>query len=374
MKIVILGTAFPYRGGLAAFNERLATQFQTEGHEIEMVTFTLQYPSFLFPGKTQFSTDAAPERLKITRSINSTNPLNWIKTGKQIAAMDADLVIFCYWMSFMAPCFATIARGIGKNKKTRCIGLIHNIMPHEPSVLDKIFPQYFVRAMHGFVTLSQSVVQDIALLDKQGKPKKFSPHPIYDHYGEILPKHAACAQINLDPNKNYLLFFGFIRAYKGLDLLIEAMADKRVRDLEVSLIVAGEFYEDETSYKEKIKTLGVEQNIVFYNDFIPNDKVNAYFSAADMVVQPYKSATQSGVTQVAFHFDKPMLVTNVGGLGEIVKHTKMGYTTEPTAIEIADSIVDFYQNNRNEDFTACVRQEKIKYGWDKMTKTILDVC
>ena len=373
MRIIIVGTAYPYRGGLAAFNERLAMQFQSEGHEVEMVTFTMQYPSFLFPGKTQFSSDSAPENLKITRKINSVNPLNWIKTGVEIGRKNADLVIFCYWMSFMAPCFGTIARQIHKNKKTKCIGLIHNIMPHEPSILDKLFPQYFVRQMDGFVALSQSVVDDIARIDKQNKPKAFSPHPIYDHYGELLNKEMACAKLHLDTTQNYLLFFGFIRAYKGLDLLIAAMADERVRHLGVKLIVAGEFYEDEAVYKKQMEQLGVSETIVLHNDFISNDAVNAYFSVADMVVLPYKTATQSGVTQVAFHFEKPVLVSNVGGLGEIVKHGEMGYSVVPNAQAIADGIVDFYKNNRNADFVKCVRQEKIKYGWDKMTREIMDV-
>ncbi len=370
MRIIIVGTAFPYRGGLAAFNERLAHQFVSEGHEVEMVTFTLQYPSFLFPGKTQYSSGSAPEGLEIVRRVNSVNPLNWIRVGREIGEKRPDMVVFCYWMSFMAPCFGTIARRVVRNGHTRCVGLVHNLMAHEPSVLDRWFTPYFVRGMQGFVALSKSVVDDIARVDKRNVPKAWSPHPIYDHYGRIMPKELACEQLAVSEEENYLLFFGFVRAYKGLDLLIEAMADERVKALGVKLIVAGEFYDDEQPYVKRITELGLGERVILHNEFIADEAVAAYFSAADLVVQPYRTATQSGVTQVAFHFEKPMLVTNVGGLGEIVHHGEMGYAVAPEAKEIADGIVDFYENDRSEAFVEKVREEKVKYGWDKMTGVI----
>ena len=245
MHIIIIGTAHPYRGGLAAFNERLAGQFQEEGHQVEMYTFTLQYPGFLFPGKTQFTDDPAPKHLSIKRRINSCNPFNWISVGREIRKKNADLVIFAYWMSFMAPCFGTIARQIHKNKHTRCVGLIHNMIPHEPNILDKLFPSYFVKAMDGFTTLSQSVIHDIEKFDHSGKPKSWAPHPIYDHYGELISKEDARRQLGLDINGHYVLFFGFIRDYKGLDLLLQAFAQEELKNQNVKLIVAGEFYEDE---------------------------------------------------------------------------------------------------------------------------------
>lgn len=373
MKIIIVGTAYPYRGGLAAFNERLADQFQKEGHEVEMFTFTLQYPSFLFPGKTQFTNDPAPSNLKIKRCINSCNPFNWLSVGKKIRKKNADLVIFAYWMSFMAPCFGTIARQVKKNKKSRCIGLIHNMIPHETNILDKIFPGYFVNAMDGFTTLSQAVIADINKFDHKDKPKSWAPHPIYDHYGELIDKAEARKLLGFDTQGRYVLFFGFIRDYKGLDLLIDAFGDLRIQDMGIKLVVAGEFYGDPAPYLDRIRTLDISNEVVLCTDYIPDNEVNRYFRACDLVAQPYKSATQSGVTQIAFHFEKPMLVTNVGGLPEIVPDGKIGYVVEPNAQEIANAIVKFYKEEKEEAFTEGVRTEKQKYSWDKMTAAVLKV-
>ncbi len=370
MKIIIVGTAYPYRGGLATFNERLAHQFEAEGHDVEIMTFTLQYPGFLFPGKTQFSEDEAPETLEISRQINSINPLNWIKVGKSIRSKKPDLVIFAYWMSFIAPCFGSIARIIKKDKNIKCVALVHNMLPHEPSLLDKLLPPYFVASMDEFVALSRSVVTDIEKIDRKQKPKRFSPHPIYDHYGDLLPKEQAATQLKLDSNIPYLLFFGFIRSYKGLDLLLEALADERLKTWNAKLIVAGEFYEDSKSYLDTIERLQLQDRVILHTSFIPNNEVNLFFSVADLIVQPYKTATQSGVTQIAYHFEKPMLVTNVGGLAEIVPHHKAGYVAEPNARAIANALVDFYQNPST--FAEGIKAEKQKYAWDKLTRTMLN--
>ena len=373
MKIIIVGSAHPYRGGLASFSERLATQFVDEGHVVEIVTFTLQYPSFLFPGKTQFTDSPKPPQLDIVRRINSINPFNWMEVGREIRKKETDMVIFCYWMSFMAPSFGKIARIVRRNSKTKCIALVHNMIPHEPNILDKILPPYFVKSMDGFMALSKSVTDDIGKFDKQGKPRTFSPHPIYDHYGIRLEHNEALQQLGLDANCRYVLFFGLVRAYKGLDLLLEAFADSRIKDSNIKLIVAGEFYQDENIYRKQISNLGIEDKIIIHNKFIPDNKVNLYFSAADIVAQTYKSATQSGVTQVAFHFEKPMLVTNVGGLGEIVINGKSGYVVEPDAKQIADALYDFFANSRNTKFEEGVREEKRKYAWSIMTCKILDL-
>ena len=370
MKIIILGTAYPYRGGLSAFNERLAYEYQNQGHEVEIYTFTLQYPSFLFPGKTQYSPDPAPENLTIYRKVNSCNPFNWLKVGKEIAKKNADVVIFAYWMSFMAPCMGTIARRIKKNGHTKVIALVHNMIPHEPNVLDKFLPPYFVKSMDGFMALSESVVKDIEKFDKRNCPKRFSPHPIYDHYGELLPREKALQLLNLDPQNRYALFFGFIRAYKGLDLLLEAFADERLQQSNVKLLVAGEFYGDPEPYLQKIKDLKIEDSVILHNDYIPDTEVNRFFSAADIVAQPYKTATQSGVTQIAFHFEKPMLVTNVGGLPEIVPDGKIGYVVEPDPKPIADALCRFFTENKQEEFAQNVREEKKKYAWSTFTEVM----
>ena len=371
MKIVILGTSYPYRGGIAAFTDRLAAEFVKEGVVIEVVTFKLQYPSFLFPGKTQYSDAKAPEGFPIKRKVNSINPLNWIKVGKEIRKKNPDIVIFTYWMSFFAPCFGKIARVIKKNRHTKCIGLIHNMIPHEKSILDKMFPPYFVKSMDGFVALSKSVLDDVQSLDKQGKPKCFVPHPLYDHFGKIINRDEAVKHLNLDPNYRYLLFFGLVRAYKGLDLLLDAFADERLRRYPLKLIVAGEFYDNPKPYLEKVENSGLNDFVIIENQYINDNKVKYYFNVSDIVVQPYKSATQSGVTQIAYHFEKPMLVTNVGGLGEIIPDGKAGYVVAPQPLAIANALVDFYENDRYDTFVEGVREEKKKYAWSNMTEAIL---
>ena len=372
MKIVILGTAYPYRGGLATFNERLARQFQAEGHDVEVVTFTLQYPSFLFPGKTQYSNEMAPADLSIKRWVNSCNPFNWVSVGRKIRKMQPDMLITCYWMAFFAPCYGIIERIVKGNGKTRCVALVHNMIPHEPSMLDKMFAPYYVASTDAFVALSDSVVRDIDELDKQSKPKTFCPHPIYDHYGDRMSKAEACEALGLDVSKDYMLFFGLVRAYKGLDLLLDAFGKMHAQMLNLRLLVAGEFYEQEEAYRKQIEDNGLTDKVVIRNEFIPDADLRKYFGAANLIVQPYKTATQSGVTQVAFHFEKPMLVTNVGGLGEIVHDHAMGYAVEPNAEAIAEAIVDYYENKRQEDYTQYLILEKEKYSWSRLTKVFLN--
>ncbi len=369
MKIIIIGTAYPYRGGLSAFNERLAQELVAEGNEVEIYTFTLQYPSFLFPGKTQYSEEPDRSGLRILRKIHSCNPLNWISVGREIRKKNPDIVITKFWLPFMAPCFGTIARIVRKNKHTKLISILDNIIPHEHRIGDRIFARYFVNSTHGFVAMSNSVLQDLSLFDKQ-KPREFCRHPLYDHYGELLPKSEALQLLQLDEQFRYVLFFGFIRGYKGLDLLLDAFADKRFAEQRIKLIVAGEFYGDAKPYMEQIERLGIADRLVLCTDFIPDSEVNRYFSAADIVAQPYKTATQSGVTQIAFHFEKPMLVTNVGGLAEMIHDGKIGYVMEPEAQQIADALISYYDNAKESEFTENVKVEKQNYAWSKMTGAI----
>ena len=373
MHIVILGTAYPFRGGLATFNERLARQLQTEGHTVEVITFTLQYPSFLFPGKTQYSTEKAPTDLRISQQVHSCNPFNWIKVGRRIRKMQPDMLITCYWMAFFAPCYGMIQRIVQRNGKTRCIALVHNMIPHEPSILDKLFAPFFVRHTDGFVALSESVVQDINRFDHGTKPKTSYPHPIYDHYGEQMSKEEACQALHLKPENQYMLFFGLVRAYKGLDLLLDAFGKVKDQLPNLQLIIAGEFYEDEDKYRAQIANNGLTDRVIIKNEFIADADLRKYFGAADLIVQPYKSATQSGVTQVAFHFEKPMLVTNVGGLGEIVHDHKMGYAVEPNAEAIAQALTDYYTHNRQADYTQYLIQQKDRYSWEGMAQTFYTI-
>ena len=372
MKVVLIGTAHPYRGGLAVFNERLIREFQNEGHEAEIMTFTLQYPSLLFPGKTQYSEEPKPAGLKITRCVNSINPFNWIKVGRRLRKMRPDLVIIKFWLPFMAPCFGKIARIARKNGHTKVVSVLDNVIPHEKRVGDRALARYFVNSVDGFVAMSKSVEDDLGQFD-MAKPRTLCPHPLFDSFGERISRDEALKFLGLDGNTRYLLFFGLVRAYKGLDLLIDAFADERLRKYPLKLIIAGEFYDDPKPYLEQIEKVGVNDLVILHNQFINDTDVKYYFNAADMVVQPYKSATQSGVTQIAYHFEKPMLVTNVGGLGEIIPDGKAGYVVEPNPSAIADALVDFYENGRCEGFVEGVKDEKKKYAWSNMTDAIKKV-
>lgn len=372
MKITIVGTAYPYRGGLAAFNERLAAQFQTEGHEVDIVTFTLQYPNFLFPGKTQYSDAAAPKNLNISRQVSSINPFNWLKVGRKICKQKPDLVIIKFWLPFMAPCLGTIARLARRNGHTRVVSVLDNVIPHEHRFGDNMFASYFINSVHGFVAMSQSVLADVNLFD-QRKPKHFCPHPLYDNFGQKVSRTEAAGKLNLNENIRYLLFFGIIRDYKGLDLLLRAFADKRIDKQKVHLLVAGEFYNNGEQYSQLEAELGLQGSVEWHTHFVPDDDVKYYFSLADMVVQPYKSATQSGVTQIAYHFEKPMLVTNVGGLAEIVPDHNVGYVTPIDVSKIADALVEFCQLENHDCFHENILTEKQKYAWSNMTNAILSV-
>ena len=369
MKTVkIIGPAYPYRGGIATTNERLAQEFKSMGFDADIETFTVQYPSFLFPGKTQYNLKPAPNGLTIIQTINSVYPVNWINVGRRISREKPDLVIIRYWLPFMAPSLGTIAGIIRKNKHTKIICLADNIIPHENRPGDHLLTNYFLQRIDGLIAMSRSVLADAQTFRKQ-LPVDYCPHPLFDNYGDRLPMDLAKQILQLDVNTHYLLFFGFIRDYKGLDLLINAFADQRLRKFPVKLLVAGEYYSSPEPYLELIKKNHLEDLIELKTYFIADQHVNIYFSAADMVVQPYKSATQSGVTQVGYHFNKPMLVTNVGGLSEIIPDGKVGYVTEPDSRKIADALVDFYTNDRMAEFEANMADEKKKFSWSNMVNT-----
>ncbi len=374
MRIVILGTAYPYRGGLAAFNERLAREALAAGDQVEVLTFTMQYPDFLFPGKTQYSDDPAPKDLSIRRVMNSINPLSWLRTGRMIRRMKPDLLIIKFWIPLMAPCLGTIAR-IAKRGGVRVVSVLDNVIPHEPKPWDGVLIRYFIRSVDGFVAMSESVRQDCLrfISKKHPKPVALCPHPLYDNFGEIVDKTEARRQLGLPETGKILLFFGFIRDYKGLDLLLRAYADARLQNEQVHLVVAGEFYNNSEKYYALEKELGLKQPVIWRTEFIPDEQVRVYFSAADLIVQPYKTATQSGVTQIAYHFRKPMLVTNVGGLAEIVPNGKVGYVTAVDPQAIADALADFCAREDSECFRTGIEEERQKYSWSRMLQTIKSV-
>jgi D-inositol-3-phosphate glycosyltransferase len=371
--VVIIGSAYPLRGGgISTFNERLANAFSDRGDEVRIETFKLQYPSFFFPGKSQYSSEKPPEGLRISVTINSINPLNWILTGKKISRERPDLVIIRYWIPFMAPCFGTIARIICKNRHTQVISIADNIVPHEKMPGMKLLTSWFVKSVDGFVTMSRAVLQDLDKFDNS-KPRIYCPHPLYDNFGVAIAKNEAKKTLNLDPDFGYLLFFGFIRDYKGLDLLIKSFADRRLQALPVKVLVAGEFYSDPQPYFDLIKKLKLSDRFIIRNNFIPNTEVYKYFSAADVVVQPYKEATQSGVTQVAYHFNKPMITTNVGGLSETVPNGIVGYVVEPDQVAVAEAIYSFYAGQKELEFSENVKEEKKKYSWANFLSRIDDL-
>ena len=373
MKVVIIGPAYPLRGGLATYNERLARAFKEAGDVVRIVTFSLQYPDFLFPGQTQFSTEAGPDDLEIEVSLNSVNPFSWLKVGRKLRAERPDLVIFRFWLPFMGPALGTVARLVRGNGHTRVVAITDNVIPHEKRPGDGPLTRYFLSACDGFVTMSRSVLSDLQRLGFGHKPALYRPHPLYDNFGPIKSKSEALAVLKLPATTNYLLFFGFIRAYKGLDIMLEALADKRVAELPIKLIIAGEFYEDAAPYEELIKRYQLEGRIIRATDFIPNEKVVDYFCAADLIVQPYKNATQSGVSQIAYYFERPMLVTDVGGLAELIPAGVVGYVVPPTPAAIADAVVDFYTKQREKSFTAGVREQKKQFSWPVMVAALKEV-
>ena len=361
------------RGGLATYNERLARAFKEAGDTVRIVTFSLQYPNFLFPGQTQFSTEAGPTDLAIEVSLNSVNPLSWLQVGRKLRTEQPDLVIFRFWLPFMGPALGTVARLVRGNGHTRVVAITDNVIPHEKRLGDGPLTRYFLSACDGFVTMSRSVLSDLQRLGFGQKPALYRPHPLYDNFGPIKSKNEALAALSLPATTGYLLFFGFIRAYKGLDILLEALVDARLRELPIKLIIAGEFYEDAAPYEELIKRYNLEERIIRATEFIPNEKVVDYFCAADLIVQPYKNATQSGVSQIAYHFERPMLVTDVGGLAELIPDGVVGYVVPPTPTAIADAVVDFYAENREAAFTAGVREQKKQFSWEVMVAALKQV-
>ena len=256
-----------------------------------------------------------------------------------------------------------------KNKHTKIISIIHNLNPHEKRIGDSVLSNYFLNSCDAHLALSKKVEEDILAKDKV-HPVIYYPHPVYDNFGEVIDKKQAKNKLQLDENTSYILFFGLIREYKGLDLLLHAMASSKLKNENIKLIIAGEFYSDIEKYQTIIKENGIENNVLIYNQFIPDNEVNTYFSASDLVVQPYKHATQSGITQICYHFNKPMIVTNVGGLPETVPNNIVGYVCEPNAESITESISKFYTEKKETEFVQNILLEKKKYSWNGLVEKI----
>lgn len=369
MKIVILGPAHPYRGGLASIMHTMAREYQRRGHEVKIYTFTVQYPSILFPGKTQYADTPAPEDLHIERVVNTVNPLNWIRLGYRLKKECPDMILMKYWTPFMAPCFGTIARIARRNGITKVICQIDNVEPHEHHIVDKPFNRYYLRSVDGFVYMSEQVHSE--LKNYTQAPAIFSPHPMFEHFGKAVQKSEAAERLGLDTDYNYTLFFGLIRDYKGLDLLLQAW--KQWMPKERKLLIAGEFYTSREKYVSLIEELGLQDHVVLHDHFIADEDVRYYFSLADCLVLPYRTATQSGVTQIAYNFSLPMIVTRVGGLPEIVPDGVVGYVCEADANSIADAMQRIYDGDCLQRMRANFIHERKRFSWEAMCDKLLEV-
>jgi len=372
--VVIIGPAHPLRGGLATFDQRLAREFLDEGYDCVIYSFSLQYPSFLFPGTTQYSTDPPPEGLTIFSRINSINPFNWWSVGEELRRRRPDIVVVRYWLPLMGPALGTILRRVKKNRYTRIVAITDNVIPHEKRPGDKPFTRYFLRACDGFVTMSEKVMRDLRTFQPD-RPARQVNHPLYDNFGAPIPitdarKLLREKGVDIGDKDRVLLFFGFIRQYKGLDIALRAMADPRVRNLGIRLLVAGEFYEDAAPYHQLIAELGLGDRLLLRTDFIPDSEVREYVCAADAVIQPYRNATQSGVTPLAYHFEKPMIVSNVGGLPALVPHEKVGLVAEPEPTSMAEAILRFFTLGTSY-FHPGLQSEKQGYSWSRLVENLL---
>jgi len=372
--VIIIGPAHPLRGGgITTFNERLARQLQNEGHQTSIFSFSLQYPGFLFPGKSQFTDEPAPKDLDIHTRINSVNPLNWLSVGHEIKRGNPDVVIVRYWIPLMGPCLGTILRIIKKNKHTRIICIADNVVPHEKRFGDKAFTRYFIKPVDAFITMSEKVLADLRLFTN--KKALLVPHPLYDNFGEKISKAEARKQLAIGKEQKIILFFGFIRKYKGLDILLDAIKIVKDSTLPIAncqLLIAGEFYEDRKIYDDQIDKLGISDNLILHTHFIPDSEVKNYLCAADVVIQPYRNATQSGVTPLAYHFEVPMIVTNVGGLPAMVPDNKAGLVAEPNAASLAKKIQEYFDKGESH-FLPHLLEEKKKFSWRKLVESILEV-
>ncbi|MDO9000219.1 MAG: glycosyltransferase [Bacteroidota bacterium] len=368
-KIFIIGPAYPLRGGPAQFNENLCTELNKAGHDAQIISYSLQYPNFLFPGSSQYEKSGkAPEGIKIHTLINTVNPFNWIRVAYFIKKEKPDFILFRYWLPFFGPCLGTIGRLV--KSKTTVLALTDNIIPHEKRFGDAAFTKYFVKSCDGFIAMSKTVLNDISKFTSN-QNKAYSPHPMYETYGASVSLEDARKKLNLNQEDKIILFFGLIRHYKGLDILMEAMAHPEIKKLNIKLLIAGEFYEDKQPYLDIIQKHQLQNQIILHDKFIANEDVRYYFCASNLVAQTYRNATNSGVTMVGYYYEKPMLVNNVGGLTEIVPNEKCGYVVELSTQKISEKIIEYFTQNKETEFTVNVRIEKKKYEWNEFIRVLI---
>lgn len=365
MKVAILSPFYPYRGGIAQFSMSLYQALAKE-HTVKAFSFSRLYPGFLFPGKTQFvESGEAAVSVPSEKILDSINPFSYTKTAKTIEKFQPDVLVIAYWMSFFAPAYGHIARRL--RGKTRIIALVHNAIPHEPKFYDKPLSKLFFSQVAGFMVLSESVKKDLLSLYPHAK-YCLRAHPLYNHFGEKQDREKIVETLNLNPDRKTLLFFGLIREYKGLDLLIQAMS---FLDDSCQLLIAGESYGDFGKYRQLIEASPAKNRIQTRNQYISDEEVPVLFSAADILVLPYKSATQSGVIPVAYHFEVPIVATDVGSLKDTVETAGTGIVCRPQAESIAEGIQKIFSEGTDK-FVANIRTEKEKLSWDSFARALID--
>lgn len=370
MNIALVGTAAPYRGGIAHWNMQLAAAL-AKHHTVSIYNFRRQYPAFLFPGTTQFETGEERPAVPAPRIVDSINPWNWVSVGRRIRLQQPDLLIFRFWLPFFGPCFGTIARVATRGTKTRVLCICDNVLPHERRPFDRLLTRYLFKQADFFIVQSDSVEKDLLQFWPGARYRK-APHPVYDRFGTAVDRAGARARLGIRA-RNVILFFGYVRAYKGLDVLINAMPIV-AREHDVELVVAGEFYDDRLKYEEQIRAIAPDGLITLHPEYASTEKVRDYFSAADVVVLPYRSATQSGIAQIAFNFDVPVIASDVGGLGEVVKDGSTGYVVPPDDAEaLGAALSRFFREGAAGVFVPNIREEKKKYTWEQMIHTIEDL-
>lgn len=377
MKAVIVSTAYPMRGGIAQYTSILY-KYLSFNHNVKVYSFKRQYPEFLFPGKTQYETSEPAYRIPDAdnkAAVDSINPFNWFFTALKIRKEKPDLLIYKYWIPFFAPCFFTIAFFVKMFTKTKVLYICDNVIPHEKRFGDIFLTKLAFSVADYFIVQSKTVEKDLKLLNKRNKPYVFTPHPLYNIFGEKVDGQQAREFIRKEygkdlKNENVILFFGYVRRYKGLHYLLDAMPGI-LKSGNVKLLVAGEFYDDEKPYREKIENLKLRDDVLLVSDFLPDDRIKYFFSAADAVVLPYLSATQSGIVQICYFYDKPVIATDVGGIGEVVISGKTGILVEPENTgQLSDAVNEFFSKNLGTEFSANIEKEKIKYTWEEYVKQL----
>ncbi|WP_232798221.1 glycosyltransferase family 4 protein [Salinibacter altiplanensis] len=361
MRIAVVGPMHPYRGGIAHFTEIIVTGLADRGHDVRPVTFSRQYPKLLFPGETQYEpeSEAPPAVRDAPRPLDSINPVSWFRTGLYLRDQVPDAVIFQYWMPFFAPAYGVIARGLRRHYGIPSFAVVHNALPHERHFGDALLSRFFLCACAGHVVMSDAVATDTRRLAGAGASLEQIEHPVYERFGEPVPDDEARAALDLPDDAPVILFFGFVREYKGLHVLLEALPDVLGDRPDLHLVVAGEPYDDPERYRRLVRAHDLGARVHWHDDYIPSSDVPTYFGAADLVVQPYVSATQSGVAQIATHFETPMVVTDVGGLAESIPHEEAGFVVPPENPDaLAAAITRFFREDWAEELTDGVRKRK----------------